>query len=488
MKTTYRLMAVAMATLLTTACTTRPTATEEAGRIPNIWPDYADVTIPAGIAPLNFEVDSADAVFVTVRGEKGGEICASGKIADFDIDEWHDLTAKNAGADLSVSVCAKHDGKWLQYTDFKIHVSQDQLDDYGLTYRKIAPGYETYSHIGIYQRDIHTFDESPIVTSTLVPGQCMCCHTANRANPAQLTQHYRGKHPATLVQIDGQRKWLTTKTDSTLCNCMYPYWHPSGNYCAYSLNKVGQSFMTGHEKFIEVFDRASDCCVMDVRTNELILSPLLQTPDMETYPVFSSDGKTMFYCTSKPHRVPAEANQLRYDLCAIGFDAERGVIGNHVDTILRVTDKGHSISLPRPSYDGRFLMYCLTDYGYFPIDHKEADLWILDLRTGDTHPATVANSDDTESFHNWSSDSRWIVFSSRRHDSMTSLAYIAHVDTSGQVGKPFLLPQREPRSFYTHSLHSYNTPDFTTTKVTLDPRAAHRELFSDERIQVTIKK
>ena len=478
----------ALATALTASCATHPTDIVEAADAPKIWPDYVGVTIPAGIAPLNFEVDSADAVHVVVRGERGGEICADGEVADFDIDEWRALTAQNAGADLYVNVCARRDGQWTRYADFVVHVSSDPLDDYGLTYRKIAPGYETFSHIGIYQRDIHTFDESPIVTSTLVPGQCMCCHTANRANPARLTQHYRGKHPATLVAMDGKSKWLTTKTDSTLCNCMYPYWHPSGDYCAYSLNKVNQVFKTGCEKFIEVIDRASDCCVMDVRTNELILSPHLQTPDMETYPVFSADGKTIFFCTAKPIRNATDIEQIRYNLCAIGFDAQKGEIGDHVDTILRAAPEGHSVSLPRPSYDGRFLMYCQTDYGYFPIDHKESDLWILDLRTGDKRPATAANSDDTESFHNWSSDSRWIVFSSRRHDSVTSLAYIAHVDTAGNVGKAFLLPQQSPREFYSHSLFSFNTPDFTTVKVDLDPRATHDELFSDERIQVTIKK
>ncbi len=472
---------------LLASCLQRPSNELEDNKLPRIWPDYADVTIPVDIAPLNFVVDSADLLYVKLQGSISGCLETSGKYADFDIDSWHDLTRQNRGADIIVTVSTMRDGQWTRHMPFPIHVSQDSLADYGITYRKIAPGYETYSDIGIYQRDIHSFNEDPIITSSLVPGQCMCCHTANRANPRQLTMHLRGKHPATLIQIDGRRQWLTTKTDSTISNCMYPYWHPSGNFCAYSLSIVHQNFYTGHAKFIEVFDLASDACVLDVRTNQLILAPPLQSPDVETYPVFSADGNTIFFCTSKPHRLPAEAHLMRYDLCSIGFDAEQGRIDTHVDTLIKVSDKGHSITLPRPSYDGRFIIYCLTDYGYFPIDHPESDLHILDLKTMESRPLAQANSSDTESFHNWSSNSRWIVFSSRRHDSMTSLAYFAHIDTLGNASKPFLLPQRNPREFYTNSLHSFNTPDFTSDKVYIDPRATYDEVFSDERTQVTVK-
>ncbi len=483
----YRTRALAAAIALglaTAACTDAPTANAPTdGLAPRIWPDYADATIPAQTAPLNFGVDSAEQVFARVTGERGGEITANGRYADFDIDEWHELTTRNMGADLTVSVATKRDGQWTRHNDFTIHVSADTLGDYGLTYRKIAPGYETFSDIGIFQRDIHTFREDAIVTSDLVHGSCMCCHTANRANPQQLTLHIRGGHAATLVQVDGQRKWLNTKTAETLCNCMYPYWHPSGNYCAYSLNKVGQQFYTGQDKFIEVSDRASDACVMDVRTNELILSPALTTADFETYPVFSADGRTMYYCTAK-----AGTAKPRYDLCAISFDAATGTFGTEVDTLIHASAEGKSVSFPRPSYDGRFIMYCLSDYGYFPVDHKEADLWMMDLRTGDTYPAEAANSADTESFHNWSSDSRWVVFSSRRQDTMTGHAYIAHVDTAGQVSKPFLLPQRDPREFYRTSLHSFNTPDFTTVPVEIDARATQAEVGNEERIQVSVRK
>ena len=122
------------------------------------------------------------------------------------------------------------------------------------------------------------------------------------------------------------REWLRTDTDSTLSKCVYPYWHPSGNYCAYSLNKIHQMFWTGKGRLIEVFDSASDVIVMDVRTHEIIRSPLIESTldRFETYPAFSEDGKWLYFCSSRAHKVPVHADSMRYDLCRIAFDAETG--------------------------------------------------------------------------------------------------------------------------------------------------------------------
>ena len=73
---------------------------------------------------------------------------------------------------------------------------------------------------------------------------------------------------------------------------------------------------------------------------------------------------------------------------------------------------------------------------------------------------TEVNSADTESFHNWSTNSRWLVFSSRRDDGLFTRPYFCHVDEEGRVSKPFMLPQRNPRQFYRGRFLSFNVPDF----------------------------
>ena len=470
------------------ACSQKPENVRDAGCLPPIFPDYAGVTIPVDIAPLDFNVDGSEYVCATAKGSVGGEVEAAGEWADFDIDDWRELTRQNRGGKISVSVTAKDaNGQWTKYQPFEIFVSEDSLSEYGVTYRKIAPGYETFSNIGIYQRNIHNFDESAIVSHTALQGECMNCHVANRCDPSRFQLHIRGQHAATLVQIDGKRKLLQTKTDSTIANCMYAYWHPSGRYCAYSLNLINQCFWEDTTRYIEVFDLASDALVLDMEKDEIILSPLLKTEDFESYPVFSADGKTIYYCTSKPHINNGDIEKMRYDLCAISFDEATGRIGDHADTIIHAAAMGKSITHPRPSYDGKYIMYSMADYSVFPIHHPESDLYIMDITTGESRALDEVNSKRAESFHNWSRNSRWFLFCSRRFNNQNNLLYIAHFGADGKAGKPFLLPQRNPREYYRKLIHSYNVPDFTSEKVDLDIRAFADEIFHGERIQVGVR-
>ena len=460
-----------------------------AGTLPDIYPDYIGVTIPADIAPLNFNMvdDDIDRMNVVAFGSKGGEIHSKGKWADFDIDDWHQLTEQNRGGKITFTVQVEAGGNRIQYDDFDVYVSPYSLDDWGLTYRRIKPGYEVGGDIGIYQRDIHTFKEYAILTETVVPGRCFNCHTANRTNPNRITLQMRGEGGGTMIQKDGRQTWVETKTDITQAAGSYSYWHPDGDYVAMAVNSVHQSFFTGTGQRIEVYHRFSDVEVLDTRSNELILSPLLFTDDLEIFPAFSADGKWLYYSTSKPCRVPAEYEKVKCSLCRIAFDAEKGAFGEEVDTLLNgpVTDK--SYVLARPSYDGRWLMYCVSSRGNFPVSQDDADLWLMDLKTGESRELKEANSNQCESFHNWSENSHWFVFSSKREDGMYTKLYLASIDDQGKVSKPFLLPQRNPKKYYLEMMDAYNCPDFTKTKVKLNAHEAYRQVFDNKRIQVKIK-
>ena len=472
------------------ACSEDPMNPVKTDQLPEIYPDYIGVTIPADIAPLNFNFadESIDAMDVMVKGSKGGELHVQGDYADFDIDDWHQLTEQNRGGELTVTVCVKKDGQWKQYKDFTISVSPFALDDWGLTYRRIKPGYEVGGDIGIYQRDIHGFDEYAILAETVVPGRCFNCHTANRTNPNRITLQMRGEGGGTLIQKDGQQKWVETKTDITRAAGSYSYWHPSGDYVVMAVNSVHQGFFTGTGQRIEVYHRFGDIEVLDTRSNELIVSPLLMmTNDLEIFPAFSADGNYIYYSTSKPCRVPAEYEKVKCSLCRIGFDATKGTYGEVVDTLLNGPATDKSYVLARPSYDGRWLMYCVSSRGNFPVSQDDADLWLMDLKTGESRELSEVNSPKSESFHNWSENSHWFVFSSKREDGMYTKLYLASIDEHGRVSKPFLLPQRNPRQYYLEMMDAYNCPDFTKTKVELDAHEAYRQVFDNIREQVKIK-
>ena len=476
---------------LLVACTSVPTDVTRVDRLPAIYPDYVGVTIPAELAPLNFNITTAgvDLVDVTVRGSKGGELHAQGEWADFDMDDWHALTMQNRGGRLTVTVSTRQDGRWTQYKDFTIYVSAYPLGEYGVTYRRIAPGYEVGGDIGIYQRDLHSYDEHAIMLETAVPGRCFNCHTPNRTDPAQLTMQIRGEGGGTLIQLaDGRQQWLDTKTDSTKAAGSYAYWHPSGNYCAYATNAVHQSFFVGTGQRIEAYHSFSNVVVLDVRSNELLLTPALMTEsDLEIFPAFSPDGRWLYYSTSKACRVPAEYEKVKCSLCRIAFDADRGTFGSVADTLLNGPRDDRSYTLVRPSYDGRWLMYCVSSRSNFPVMQTDADLWLMNVQTGERRPLTEVNSTASDSYHNWSANSRWFVFSSKRGDGMFARLYFASVDDHGRVTKPFLMPQRNPKAYYDALFDSYNVPDFTRRKVDFDIREAMRQVNSDVRGKVRVR-
>ena len=479
-----------MAAMMLASCTEKPENVTKVDKLPAIFPDYSGVTIPDGIAPMNFNVtgDDCDCVDVTVKGSKGGEVHSNGDYAKFDLDEWHSLTRQNKGGTLTFTVCVEKDGKWTQYKDFTMTVSPYAIGDWGLTYRRIAPGYEVYGHMGIYQRDLSTFDETPIFDNLAAPGACVNCHTPNRTNPDQYTFHVRGEHGATVVHRDGKDELLKAKNDSIHGSMVYPYWHPSGKYCAYSTNNTHQSFHSVRSERIEVFDQSSDVFVYEPSTHQLILDSLLMTKDhYETYPAFSPDGRTLYFCSSTAEPIPSNYKDIKYNICKIAFNPDNGTFGTRVDTIFNARKMGKSATHPRPSYDGRYLMFTMSDYGCFPIWHKEADNWLLDLRTGKAQPMTAANSDNTDSWHNWSANSHWLVFTSRRGDGLYTRLYLASVDDKGNVSKPFLLPQENPLDYYDKLLDSYNTPDFTTKPVKLDEREMGRQINSDNRTATKVR-
>ena len=467
------------------ACSDRPENPQQSAELPAIYPDYTVVTIPVGIAPLNFNMKGdCERMDVVVKGADGTEVQANGEYAAFDEGDWHALLEKNKGKDLTVTVCAKNDGQWTQYKAFAIHVSPYALDEWGLTYRRIAPGYEVFSHMGLYQRDLSSFDEYEIIDNTRIPGQCVNCHSSNRTDPSRFVFHVRGDHGATMIQQDGKREWLKAKSDLLGGSMVYPYWHPSGKYCAFSTNQTRQGFHVVHDERIEVFDLSSDVFVYNPSTHEMITDSLLMTPDWsENSPVFSPDGKTLYFMTCKQQEYPAHYKDEKYNLCKISFDPETGTYGDHVDTLFNAVKMGKSLTWPRPSYDGKYILFTLMDYGYFSVWHKESEQWLLDLTTGEARPIDEINSPDADSFHNWNVNSHWVVFTSRRENGLYTQLFLTSVDEQGRFTKPFLLPQRNPKEYYSETLYSFNTPDFTKTKVEFDSRSAAREILSDERVE-----
>ncbi len=435
-----------------------------------IFPDYTRLDIPINIAPLNFllEVEASSSI-VEIRGKKGELLVRGNKRVQFPLKKWKALLAQNPNDSLWVTVYAKNESGWTQYPAFTWYVSENPIDSH-LMYRLIEPGYAGWNRVGIYQRNLENFEELTILDNSLTGGNCMNCHVVCGQDPDKLLFHVRNEGGGTFIIRDGEIKKVNTKTKEMLSAGAYPAWHPSARYAVFATNEVRQSYHTRTDKRTEVFDERSDLVIYDIDKNEVFSSPSIASKEAnETFGAFSHDGKRLYFCTlSDSLDMPTAYKKAQYSLVAVDFDPETGRIGAGIDTLVNGPALGKSVSHPHVSPDGRFLLYSMANYGTFLSWNEEADLWLYNLETGENRPAIPANSNMSESCNSWSSNSRWIVFSSRRLDGLYNRPFIALLNPDGTTGKPFVMPQKDPE-FYTRFFKAYNLPELMKGAVKTDP-------------------
>jgi hypothetical protein len=456
------------------SCTGKITDYTETGRLPVIEPDYSEISIPPNIAPMNFAVkEDGDKFVVNLRTSDGGlsfSTKSNDNVIRFDAGKWKQVMAKSLGKDVIIDVYTRKGGRWQRYHPVVNHVAGDSIDSY-LAYRLIEPGFEMWGTMGIYQRCLENFEESPVMINTLSGHNCMNCHSFAMNNSNTMLFHMRGKESGTIIFRNGKLSKVNTKTDKTISAGVYPAWHPAGRFVAFSVNKIMQAFHAVTDRRIEVADTLSDIVLFDTETSIVSTSPELSTTArFETFPTWSPDGKYLYYCSAKalPFK---QYNKIRYDLLKIEFDQSSSHFG-HVDTIISSVKTGMSVSFPRISPDGKFLLFCMSEYGNFTIWHNESDLYMMNLETGEIVKPEI-NSPKAESYHTWSSEGRWIVFSSRRDDGLFTRPYFSYFDGDGVFHKPFILPQKDP-GFYENFLKAYNVPELITTKIQLNPKIISR--------------
>ncbi|UCH13972.1 MAG: PD40 domain-containing protein [Bacteroidales bacterium] len=436
--------------------------------LPAILPDYTNTVIPPNIAPLNFAVkENGDKFYIKIYSVKGDTIRLLTKENSIviPIKKWKRLLRQNTGNELYFDVYIEETrGQWKRFRTITNLIANEEIDSY-LVYRLINPGYILWEKMGIYKRNIQNYDESPVLVNNLAEKNCMNCHSFNRNNPDNMMFHIRGSMGGTILFKDGIIRKINTGTRYTMSAGVYPAWHPSGKLLAFSVNIINQKFYSyGHES-IEVFDRASDLILYDIDANMVTTSPKVSTIHKETTPVWSPDGKYLYFTRAHKPENKQIHDSIKYDLMRIGYDIESRQWGD-VDTVLAASETGLSITWPRISPDGRYLLFCMANHGYFTIHYPSSDLYLMDLETGEYNHLDI-NSGQVESFHSWSRNGRWFVFASKRLNDLCTRPFFCYFDSNGKTYKPFVLPQKDP-GFYNTFLKNYNVPEMVADRINVN--------------------
>ena len=437
---------------------------------PKLEPDYSDITIPPNIAPLNFIIkEKASAYFVKLSSDIGTGIELTSRNGKIQIPQgkWREMLQNNRSKNIKIEIFSKDSaGKWLKFKTFSYRIADEPIDPY-LYYRLLYPGYESWAELSINFRSLESFKSESFIENSIVDQNCVNCHSFNNGKTDDFLFHMRGSMGGTYFYSEGKFRKINLKTKEMKNGAVYPRWHPTGKFVAFSSNKIIQRFHAADNKKVEVSDLESSLVLYDVEKNEIMNIELADKEKfMDTYPEWSPDGKYLYFCRAAQIGENYDYKEIKYNLCRVRFEIDKRTFGN-VELVFDAAQINKSIAFPRISPNGKYLIVTLFDYGCFPIWHKEADLYSIDLENFKASRLDL-NSDYSDSYHSWSSNGRWLIFSSKRDDGLTARPYISYMNDDGTSDKPFILPQANPE-FYKGFLKSFNIPEFSTVKIKMNP-------------------
>jgi len=351
-------------------------------RIPRINPEYCDSVIPPNIAPLNFSVlEAGSRYYVNVHSEEGNPINIYSRSGRIFIPEgpWHRLLNLNRGRQLSFDIFVKAKGQWNRFLTINNEIASEDIDPF-IVYRRIYPAYISWGKMGVYQRSLQNYSESVILDNESYEKGCLNCHAFCRNRPEKMLIGIRSeKYGSSALLVENG------DVDKIGARFGYTSWHPSGRLAVYSINKIRQFFHSARDEVRDVTDLDSLLAYYLVDSKTIKTSPQISNKDyLETYPTWSPDGRYLYFCRapvlwSDRYTVPQENyDKVRYELVRVSYDLDRDEWGK-METVLSAEDTGLTILLPRISPDGRWLLFCMCDYGSFPVYHDSSDLYLLDL-------------------------------------------------------------------------------------------------------------
>jgi tetratricopeptide (TPR) repeat protein len=224
--------------------------------------------------------------------------------------------------------------------------------------------------------------------------------------------------------------------------------------------------------------------VYDRETNTFAALPGADDPQyVQSNPVWSPDGETIVFARAKAYRperlaqqnnvlldekdVPeftVEKKPFRYDLYRIPFNGGKG---GTPEPLAGASNNGRSNFFPKYSPDGKWIVYCQAES--YMLLQPDSELYIIPAAGGVARRLRY-NTPRMNSWHSWSSNSRWLVFSSKVNGPYTQL-FLTHIDEEGNDSPPVLLER------FTSPDRAANIPEFV--RLPGDAIADIREQFLD---------
>jgi tetratricopeptide (TPR) repeat protein len=243
---------------------------------------------------------------------------------------------------------------------------------------------------------------------------------------------------------------------------------PDGRYVVSTVKDRAVFVATPEITFSQLFFPIKGILVIyDRETKEFHALPGADDPDyVQSNPTWSPDGKEIVFARSKVYDVSKitahdaillderdvpefidEKKPFRFDLYKIPFNGGKGGVAT---PLAGASADGKSNFFAKYSPDGKWIVFCKANS--YMLLQPDSELYIIPAEGGVARRLRY-NTSRMNSWHSWSSNSRWLVFSSKVNTPYTQL-FLTHIDENGLDSPPVLLER------FTGSDRAANIPEF----------------------------
>ncbi len=180
---------------------------------------------------------------------------------------------------------------------------------------------------------------------------------------------------------------------------------------------------------------------------------------VQTDGVWSPDGKWVVFARADAKdsdpaglTLPLHANdpneiQIQYSLYRVPFN---GGLGGNAEPILGASNTGLSTNFPKVSPDGRWIAFVKNRNGQ--LMRPDSELYLVPFNGGVARRMNC-NTSQMNSWHSFSPNGRWLVFSSKSRSPYTQM-FLTHIDANGNDSPPIYIDNS------TASNRAVNIPEF----------------------------
>jgi tetratricopeptide (TPR) repeat protein len=225
-------------------------------------------------------------------------------------------------------------------------------------------------------------------------------------------------------------------------------------------------------------------CIYDRMEKKFFALPGADDPEyVQSHPDWSPDGKYIVFTKARAHtlkRAKERAVLLTPEECAVFlkdgkpflFDLYRIPYndgkGGEAEPLEGASKNGMSNYFSKHSPDGKWIVFCKAKS--YSLLQPDSELYIIPASGGEAR-RMECNTSLMNSWHSWSPNSKWLVFTSKINTPYTQL-FLTHIDEEGHSTPPVLL------SHFTAPDRAANIPEFVNNKP--DSIKKIREEFLDD--------